>query len=130
MKNPFLVLTPCLLACGLLAGCSSGPACGDPHPYTQSVSGPRLKAPPGLTLPAPDPAYVIPQASTVTAPAAASASGSCMVIPPDVLSPSAQTQAKPAAAAPASDKVAQPVTTPPPAASHNPPPVAAHGPME
>ena len=118
MKNPLLVLTPCLLACGLLAGCSSGPACGNPHPYAQSVSGPRLKAPPGQTIPAPDPAYVIPPAATAAAPAAAtSVSGACMVIPPDVLPPPALTKAKPAAA-------------PPPAATHSPPPVAAGGPME
>lgn len=116
MKNLSLALTPCLLVCGLLAGCSSGPACGDPHPYTQSVSGPRLKAPPGLTVPAPDPAYVIPPATTGAAPAAAPANGACMVIPPDVLPPPALTKAKPASV--------------PSAASHAPPPVAAGGSME
>lgn len=116
MKNPFLVLTPCLLVCALLAGCSSGPACGDPHPYTQSVLEPRLKAPPGLTVPAPDPAYVIPPPATTAASAAAPANGACMVIPPNVLPPPALTKAKPAVA--------------PSAASHSPPPLAAGGPME
>ena len=115
MKNLSLVLTPCLLACGLLAGCSSGPACGDSHPYAQSGSVPRLQAPAGLTVPAPDPAYVIPPAATSTAPAAAPANGACMVIPPNVLPP-AVTKTKPAIA--------------PSAASHAPPPVAVSGPME
>ncbi|HLW73881.1 MAG TPA: hypothetical protein VKT74_02305 [Gammaproteobacteria bacterium] len=128
MKNPFLVLTPCLLACSLLAGCSSGPACGDTHPYTQSIAGPRLKAPPGLTLPAPDPAYVILPPST-TSPAATPASGACMVNPPNVLPPPALTKVKPVSAAPV--KSAEPAATPPPsAASHAPPPVAAGRSME
>ncbi|MGE5626041.1 MAG: hypothetical protein ACM3ZT_10900 [Bacillota bacterium] len=116
MKNTNFALIPGLAALGLLAGCSSGPVCGNPHPYAQALTGPVLKAPPGLTLPAPDPAYVIPRASTTAAPVAATRSGACMITPPDVLSPPGLTKASPAGAAPA--------------AGTHAPPVAARGPME
>jgi len=116
MKSTNLALPPSLLALALLAGCSTGPVCGSPHPYAQAVAGPVLKAPPGLTLPAPDPAYVIPHAATASAPAAATQSGACIITPPNVLPPPALTQAKPAGAAPA--------------ATTHAPPVAAGSPME
>ena len=128
MKNhPFLIYTPWFLALAALAGCSSGPACGDPHPYTHSANGPVLKAPPGLTLPAPDPVYVIPHAST---PAPAAATGwACMIAPPNLITaPAAATVQK---AGPAIITTPKPATAvPPAAATHTPPPVAAGRPME
>lgn len=122
MKHPLLALTPCLLCLGLLAACSSsGVACGDPHPYTQSVNGPKLKAPPGLTLPAPDPAYLIPAAGSAAAPAAVNGPAPCMAEPPNILPP----RAVPAASR------AKPNETPPPSPASKPaPPVATGGPME
>lgn len=69
----------------LLAGCSSQPSCGNTHPYADSRPGAPLQAPAGVTLPAPDAAYVIPgpKGGAASAPTA----GSCMIKPPDVLGP-------------------------------------------
>ena len=119
IRTPVSILP--LLAAGLMAGCSSGPPCGNAHPYAQSQSRPPLKAPPGLTLPAPDPAYRIPAAGTATAPTVTSV-GPCMVTPPNVLAPGAAT----AQVVPAGQK--PPAAAP--AAASSPPPVAAGGPME
>ena len=119
MKHPLLALTPCLLSLALLAGCSAGVSCGDPHPYAQSINGPKLKAPPGLTLPAPDPAYMIPAAGTAAAPAPATAP--CMAEPPSVLPPKV---------VPATPPAKGNATLPSPPATKPAPPVATGGPME
>src|SRR5215469_1431699 len=69
----------------LLAGCSSQATCGNSHPYADSRGGAPLQAPAGVTLPAPDAAYVIPGSKGSNVPA--QTAGSCMIKPPDVLGP-------------------------------------------
>ena len=81
--NAFRSLSlPALLAAGLLSGCSNQPSCGNSHPYLANSERPPLAAPSGVSVPAPDQAYVIPGAQT-----AAGQAGSCMIRPPDVLGP-------------------------------------------
>ena len=75
---------PALLVVGLLSGCSNAVSCGDSHPYLANRQGPPLQAPAGVSVPAPDPAYVIPPASGG---AGQGAVGNCMIKPPDVLGP-------------------------------------------
>ncbi|HEV2332482.1 MAG TPA: hypothetical protein VGV16_04905 [Gammaproteobacteria bacterium] len=136
----------------LLAGCSSQPTCGNTHPYADSRAGTPLQAPAGVTLPAPDAAYVIPVPKGGAA--SAQTAGSCMIKPPDVLGPlgapaavSAMTPtisrhrhgktyevAKPApqpVTAPAASTRASPgATSPAPAASTHGAPVAGGGSLE
>ena len=81
-KHAPVFLAPAVLL-SLLAGCSSQPTCGNSHPYLDSRPGAPLQAPPGVTLPAPDAAYVIPGPKGGVAPS--QAAGSCMIKPPDVL---------------------------------------------
>lgn len=82
MKQLGVVL---VLAAGALAGCSSL-SCGDPHPYLNSGANPPLKAPAGLSVPPPDPAYEI---AGVTANAGKrtdlNAAGVCLINPPQVV---------------------------------------------
>lgn len=113
----------------LLASCSTGPNCGNYHPYKNYVARGPIKAPAGATAPTPDPAYKIPTAGTATVPAAAtSAANPCLVTPPSVLTP--QDMARQAAPAPAAKPLAAPAPAtkarpkPAPAAATNPPPVA------
>lgn len=73
------------LLLSLLAGCSSQLTCGNSHPYVDSRAGAPLQAPAGVTLPAPDAAYVIPGSKGGATPA--QTVGSCMIKPPDVLGP-------------------------------------------
>lgn len=77
----FLCL-PALLAMGLIAGCSGQPSCGDSHPYLSNTERGPLEAPAGVSVPAPDPAYVVPAVKPGLGEA-----GNCMVKPPDVLGP-------------------------------------------
>jgi hypothetical protein len=73
-----------LLVVGLLSGCSNTVSCGDSHPYLANRQGPPLQAPAGVSVPAPDPAYVIPPTAGG---AGQGAVGACMIKPPDVLGP-------------------------------------------
>ena len=88
MKSQALILPLSILAC-LLASCSSAPSCGDSHSYLGNVGRPPLQAPPGVTLPRPDPAYLVPGAGTkaaaTPAPATGTAAAPCLVTPPSVL---------------------------------------------
>jgi uncharacterized lipoprotein len=113
----------------LLASCSTGPNCGNFHPYKNNVARGPIKAPAGVTVPLPDPAYKIPTAGTVAAPAVATAAANpCLVTPPSVLTsqdmakPIQAPAAKPAAAVPAA--ATQAPAMPAPAAATKPPPVA------
>lgn len=119
-----------VLAAGVMTGCSSL-SCGDPHPYLNSGVTPPLKAPAGLSVPPPDPAYAI---AGVTAGSAGkrtdlNAAGACLISPPQVVpsasggsvkptvSPGAAT-ARPSSAAPTekSESAAKPAAgTPVPA---------------
>lgn len=86
-----------LLALGL-AGCSSL-ACGDPHPYLNSKVTPPLKAPPGMSVPAPDPAYAIAgAASNAGKRTDLNAAGVCLINPPQVVPSAANKRAKQAEA--------------------------------
>lgn len=137
----------------LLAGCSSQPSCGNSHPYMDSHAGAPLQAPAGVTLPAPDQAYVIPgpKGSEI---ASQQQVGNCMIKPPDVLGPlgapaavsavtptisrhrhgKAYEVTKPASkpvTAPAAATTAAPATpSPTPAATTHGAPVAGGGPLE
>lgn len=106
-----------LLLTIVLAGCSSL-GCGDPHPYINSPSQAPLKAPEGLSIPAPDPAYTINNAAAPV-PGKANgrdAAGVCLINPPRVLPVGNAT--KPATvAAPAVSHGAPSQTPPPPAKS-------------
>ena len=109
-----------LLSTVIVAGCGSL-GCGDPHLYIDSASRPALKAPQGLIIPTPDPAFVVGRAAPVTGKHPdRDAKGVCLIYPPQVV-PAANT-AKPAAQSapppgvPASAKPAQPSHTPAPAA--------------
>ena len=131
---------PALLAMGLLAGCSNQPSCGDSHPYLTSAERAPLEAPAGVSVPAPDAAYVVPGARSGTGEA-----GKCMVRPPDVLgtlAPSAASQVAPTITRHRHGKTVQegnkPQPTPapapgarvPPAATQAAPAVATRPPME
>jgi len=142
MKSHHLSLSLTVLAC-LLASCSGTRPCGDSHPYRANRPIPPLQAPAGVTLPKPDPAYLVPGASTkvpaTTAPAAGTAAAPCYVVPPSVLTKEDMTRsakpapAKPAPAAttkvPAASTVAKPPASPAPTASTQPN-LAAGGPLE
>jgi hypothetical protein len=78
----FLWMISALLLSGL-AGCSTV-NCGDSHPYASSISKPPLKAPPGLSMPAPDPDYAI-QGLGRDQKKAASTNGTCLVKPPQLV---------------------------------------------
>jgi uncharacterized lipoprotein len=88
MKSQVLLLPLTVLAC-LLASCSSAPSCGNPHSYLGNTARPPLQAPAGVTLPRPDPAYLVPGAATkvaaTPAPALGTAAAPCLVVPPSVL---------------------------------------------
>ena len=75
---------PVVLLAGLLAGCSNAASCGDSHPYLANRERPPLQAPAGVSVPAPDQAYVIPGPQGG---AGQGAVGSCMIKPPDILGP-------------------------------------------
>lgn len=84
-----------VLAAAVLTGCSSL-SCGDPHPYLNSGVTPPLKAPVGLSVPAPDPAYAI---AGVTASAGKrtdlNAAGACLISPPQVVPSASGSSVKP-----------------------------------
>lgn len=68
-----------------LSACGSLP-CGDPHPYSSARPAPRLKAPPGVVLPSPDPAYRIGAGADAPAwRADTDINGLCLVRPPQVV---------------------------------------------
>jgi hypothetical protein len=75
---------PVLMVAGLLSGCSTTASCGDSHPYLANRERPPLQAPAGVSVPAPDSAYVIP---TAQGGAGQGTVGKCMIKPPDVLGP-------------------------------------------
>lgn len=75
---------PALLVAALLSGCSTATSCGDSHPYLANRERPPLQAPAGVSVAAPDPAYVIPGDQGGTGQGAV---GNCMIKPPDVLGP-------------------------------------------
>jgi uncharacterized lipoprotein len=137
MTNRLFVSLVLSAAAMALASCSSTPSCGNSHPYTTGyTTGVPLKAPAGVTLPTPDPAYLVPAAGTapVPAPVAGTAAAPCLVAPPSVLTPQDMIKtlapvpgAKPVVAPPAGTKVPP---KPAPAAASNPPPVAGGGGME
>lgn len=82
-----------LLALGL-AGCSSL-ACGDPHPYLNSKVTPLLKAPAGMSVPAPDPAYAIAGAVSNTGKRTdLNTAGVCLINPPQVVPSAASNHSK------------------------------------
>lgn len=125
----------------LLASCSTGLTCGNSHPYANYNPVPPLKAPAGVTVPTPDPAYVVPAASTKLVPAAAAGTLAaatpapaaatngaqpCLVTPPNVLT-KADMAAPPKTEAPAKPTVP---TGTHPQNSGKPPPVADRGSME
>jgi len=133
---------PALLIAGLLSGCSTSASCGDSHPYLANRARPPLQAPAGVSVPAPDPAYVIPGDQGGTEQGAVA---KCMLKPPDVLgplgAPSAGSTFAPTITRHRHGKsVIETKGTPPPAAgSHAPvpaastrtaPPVASGGPLE
>lgn len=103
-----------LLLTMVITGCSSL-GCGDPHPYINSPSRPALKAPEGLTMPTPDPAYVVGSVTPVAGKHPdRDAKGVCLIYPPQVV-PVGNT-AKPAAQnSPAVIQSAAPQTGPAPA---------------
>ena len=118
MTKQTLATSWLLLLVAALSGCGGIP-CGNGHPYTGSTARGPLKAPAGVTVPAPDPAYVIPGEGK---PAPADAVNACMIVPPNVL-PAPSTRAAPAAATAANPQAA------PAVASKAAPPVAAGGPL-
>ena len=139
MTNRLFLSLSALTAASLLASCSAGLTCGNSHPYTNYAPQPPLQAPAGVTLPKPDPAYVVPAAGTTAqvtpAPAAASNGAQpCLVTPPNVLT-TADMAAPPQTAAPR--KATVPIGTHPGSAGNPPPdeglpqpPVARRGSME
>ena len=120
----------------LLTSCSGTPSCGNSHAYKTNTARSLLKAPAGVTLPAPDNAYVIPAAGTAVAavPAAGTTSGPCLVTPPSVLTP--EDMAKPVKAASAPKPVAAPASgskaavSPAAQPATRPPRIASSGGME
>ena len=153
MTNRLFTSCSLLSASMLLASCSTGLTCGNSHPYAAYHTAAPLKAPAGVTMPVPDPAYVVPAAGTAAKATAAPAAGSlaqatpapgaatngsqpCLVIPPDVLTKS-DMEGHPKAEAPAKPTV--PIGTHPgsgagggglPQPGGGPPPVARPGSME
>ena len=114
----FISLTP-LAATLLLASCGFARTCDNSHPYKSNVARAPLKAPAGVTVPAPDAAYQIPAAGTAAAPAATTSADPCLVTPPSVLTK--QDMARPIQAPPAGTKAPP---KPAPAAASKSPPVA------
>ena len=141
--SPRLPITFALLAStAFLASCSSSLTCGNSHPYAAYAPRPPLTAPPGVTIPKPDPAYVVPSGSTAAKPMAAPAASTapmaqpCLVTPPKVLTP-ADMANSPKTEAPAKPTV--PIGTHPgagaggggvPQPGGGPPRVAGRGTME
>lgn len=80
-----------------LAGCSTL-SCGDSHPYLNSIASPPLHAPPGLSVPAPDPDYAISGVAPRNKVAATKdAAGTCLINPPQLIQPQPATAPKPSA---------------------------------
>lgn len=116
-----------LLLTMIMTGCSSL-GCGDPHPYINSPSRPALKAPEGLNVPTPDPAYTVGSVAPVTGKHPdRDAKGACLIYPPQVVpvgnaaKPAARTapaviESAPPAGVPAPEKPANPSRTQAPAA--------------
>lgn len=149
MTNRLFQPLSALTAASLLASCTTGLTCGNSHPYTNYAPKPPLQAPAGVTLPATDPAYLVPAASTKATPApvagslaaatpapAASTNGAqpCLVTPPNVLTKQ-DMAAPPKTAAPAKPTV--PIGTHPGSGAGGGgmpqpggPPVASRGSME
>ena len=117
-----------LAASTLLASCSGTLTCGNSHPYGANVPRPPLAAPPGVTVPVPDPAYIVPAGSTKPTAAPAATTGPlaqhCLVTPPNVLTPTDVRKVAPAAATGSKPQPAPAVATKPR------PNVAAGGPLE
>jgi uncharacterized lipoprotein len=112
----------------LLAGCSSV-SCGDAHPYQGARALRPLKAPADVTVPAPDPAYLVSGDDSVgTQRTDLDAAGSCTNAPPELV-PAAGTAKAAVQAAPVAATGAPPATAAPANAS-KPAPVAAPPPME
>src|SRR5690348_9835051 len=113
----------------LLAGCSSV-SCGDSHPYQGARALRPLKAPADVTVPAPDPAYLVPGDDGVGAQRTdLDAAGSCTNAPPELV-PAGGTTKPPAQAMPAATTTRAPAATVAPAAASKSSPVAAPPPME
>ncbi|MGH8400180.1 MAG: hypothetical protein ACRESU_03675 [Gammaproteobacteria bacterium] len=84
-----------LLTLLVLSGCATTP-CGNPHPYTSDTVGAPLKAPAGMSVPAPDPTYAIPAEKPAAKPAD-DAAGACLAVPPQLITPqSSENNVKPA----------------------------------
>jgi hypothetical protein len=136
MRHRHLASLTMLSAASLLASCSGGLSCGNSHPYATNTSRPPLTAPPGVTLPAPDPAYLVPAAGSATraipAPGASTNGAQpCLVIPPKVLTNADMARPAGGAAKPsAAPAAATAPTKPAPAPGTHVPPVAAGGAME
>ena len=126
MKSHHLSLSLTALTC-LLASCSGARTCGNSHPYLANRPRPPLQAPAGVTLPKPDPAYLVPGAATRSPAAPADAAAApCLVEPPSVLTKEDMSRAPTALPRPSEHPGAAP--PPPP---HTPPPrVAMKGGME
>ncbi|MGA9851721.1 MAG: hypothetical protein WBR15_02175 [Gammaproteobacteria bacterium] len=93
-----------LLAMGV-AGCSTL-ACGDPHPYLNSAAHPALQAPPGLSVPSPDPTYEIQSITpNLAKPTGRDASGVCLINPPQLIRAQPAATPKPATTGPKSGPV-------------------------
>ena len=108
MPYRFIALSSLLSAASLLGACS-GFTCGNTHTYLDSPARGPLRAPPGVTVPAPDSTYVIPGATTAVAPASAP----CMIRPPQLVPKEAPVT--PPVAAPAGSTTRRPsVAAPPP----------------
>jgi len=132
IPNAFrLMYLPACLA--LLAGCTGQPSCGDSHPYLANTERAPLAAPVGVSVPAPDSAYIVPPAKS----GASGQAGNCMVKPPDVLGPllpSAASQVAPTITRHRHGKVIQETPSKPApapaAATQAAPAVATRAPME
>lgn len=123
------VCLPALLAMGFIAGCSNQPSCGDAHPYLSNTERAPLEAPAGVSVPAPDPAYVVP-----TVKPGLGQVGDCMIRPPDVLgaqgAPSAASQVAPTITRHRHGKVIEEGKPQPAPGAPVPPAVATRPPME
>jgi hypothetical protein len=128
MKSHHLSLSLTVLTC-LLASCSSTRTCGNSHPYLANSARPPLQAPAGVTLPKPDPAYLVPGAATHS-PASRGPAGTattpCLVEPPSVLTKEDMSRAP----TPILKPSAHPGAAPPPPPHTPPPRVAAKRGME
>jgi len=101
----------------LLASCTTGLSCGNSHPYAAYTARAPLTAPPGVTVPAPDPAYQVPAGGSKTTGASAGTTPQaqpCLVTPPQVLT---STDLRHAAPAPAASTASNPQPSPAPAAT-------------